>query len=147
MGGNTRKQSTWWLALVQGLLLSLGVYLAAAALIALLLVRAVLPEAGTYPALWAGCALAALAGAALCGTRSPWGRFPGAAASTGAFLAVIAAVGLSCWEEPTLLGRGGILLLCGAAGGLLAGGIGRRRPRRKGGVRSRQHRRREKTGP
>ena len=47
MGGNTRKQSTWWLALVQGLLLSLGVYLAAAALIALLLVRAVLPEAGT----------------------------------------------------------------------------------------------------
>ena len=54
MGGNTRKQSTWWLALVQGLLLSLGVYLAAAALIALLLVRAVLPEAGTYPALWAG---------------------------------------------------------------------------------------------
>ena len=46
MGGNTRKQSTWWLALVQGLLLSLGVYLAAAALIALLLVRAVLPEAG-----------------------------------------------------------------------------------------------------
>ena len=119
MGGNTRKQSTWWLALVQGLLLSLGVYLAAAA----------------------------LAGAALCGARSPWGRFPGAAASTGAFLAVIAAVGLSCWEEPTLLGRGGILLLCGAAGGLLAGGIGRRRPRRKGGVRSRQHRRREKTGP
>ena len=146
MGGNSRKQGNWWLTLGEGLLLALGVYLLAAALIALLAVRAVLPEAGTFPALAVGCVLAAWAGAALCGRRSPWGRFPGAMACAGCFLAVLAAVGILCWEEQSWLGRGGILLLCGAVGGLLAGLAGRRRPRRKGGRRVRSRRRPEKSG-
>ena len=72
MGGNSRKQGNWWLTLGEGLLLALGVYLLATALIALLTVRAVLPEAGTFPALAVGCVLAAWAGAATKRTVALW---------------------------------------------------------------------------
>ena len=67
----------------------------------------------------------------LCARRCAWGSLPGAVAGTGIFLLVLAAAALLCWEEIAWLGRGGVLLACGALGGLLAGLLGGK-PGRKG---------------
>lgn len=135
MGGNNRKKTTWGLKLVEGILLSLGIYLAAAALTALLAVQAVMPETWIFPCLGVGSCLAAWAGGIFCRRESPWGHFPGAMACVGGFLLVLTVVALLCWEEIAWLGRGGALLVCGGIGGLLSGLVGGRKSRRKDGRR------------
>ena len=96
-----------------------------------LLVGAVLPEAGAFPATAVSCCLASMAGAMTCVRRSPWGSLPSAMTCAGGFLLVLIAVALLCWQQITWLGQGGVLLLCGAGGGLLAGLLGGRRRKRK----------------
>ena len=110
----------------------------------LLLVKAVLPEAGAFPILAAGCCLSACLGGLTCTRRSPWGSLPSALVCAAGFLAVLIVVSLLCWKQISWLGRGGLLLLCGAGGGLLAGVLGGRRRRRKGGKRVRPVRKKEK---
>ena len=55
-----------WAPLPQGIGLALGAYLLAQPLLALLVVKGVLPEARAFPAVAAACALATLAGALYC---------------------------------------------------------------------------------
>ena len=103
-----------------------------------------MPEAGAFPAAAVGCCLASWAGAMTCVRRGPWGSLPSAMICAGGFLLVLVAVALLCWQQITWLGQGGILLLCGAGGGLLAGLLGSRSRRRKGGRRVRPARKAEK---
>ena len=131
MGKTGRSETPLWMTFVQGVLVSAGVYLVFAALTALLAVRGVLPERGIFPAVAAGCVLAACAGGVLCARRSPWGSLPSAMVCAAGFLAVVIAIGLLCWQSIAWLGQGGILIGCGAAGGVLAGLLGGRRSRRK----------------
>ena len=140
-----RGETALWLVFVRGVLVSGAVYLAAAALTALLAVKGLLPEGGILPALAAGCALAACVGGLLCARRSPWGSLPSALVCAGGFLVVVTAVGLLCWQTGVAwLGHGGILLGCGGAGGLLAGLLGGRKGRRKRVRRPRAGKRLEK---
>ena len=113
--GNGRKQTALWLVFVEGAALSLGIYLLLTVLLSALVVKAVLPEEGSFPAVAASCCLASFAGAMLSVRRSSWGSLASAMVSAAGFL----------------LGRGGVLLLCGAGGGLLAGLLGGRRRKRK----------------
>ena len=130
--GNGRKQTALlWLVFLQGVGLALGIYLLLMVLASALLVGAVLPEAGAFPAAAVGCCLASWAGAMTCVRRGPWGSLPSAMICAGGFLLVLVAVALLCWQQITWLGRGGVLLLCGAGGGLLAGLLGGRRRKRK----------------
>lgn len=118
-----------------GVALSLGVYLLVTVLASLLLVKTVLPEAGAFPVLAAGCCLSACLGGLTCTRRSPGAacqcpgvcrRFSGSADRRESALL----------ETDLVAGPGGgLLLLCGAGGGLLAGVLGGRRRRRKGGKR------------
>ena len=125
--GNGRKQTALWLVFVEGAALSLGIYLLLTVLLSALVVKAVLPEEGSFPAVAASCCLASFAGAMLSVRRSSWGSL----ASAAGFLLAVVAVALLCWQQITWLGRGGVLLLCGAGGGLLAGLLGGRRRKRK----------------
>ena len=125
--GNGRKQTALWLVFVEGAALSLGIYLLLTVLLSALVVKAVLPEEGSFPAVAASCCLASFAGAMLSVRRSSWGSLVSAAG----FLLAVVAVALLCWQQITWLGRGGVLLLCGAGGGLLAGLLGGRRRKRK----------------
>ena len=144
MGNGRKKDTALWMVFVQGVALSLGVYLLVTVLASLLLVKAVLPEAGAFPILAAGCCLSACLGGLTCTRRSPWGSLPSALVCAAGFLAVLIVVSLLCWKQISWLGRGGLLLLCGAGGGLLAGVLGGRRRCRKGGKRGRPVRKKEK---
>ena len=122
--GNGRKQTALWLVFVEGAALSLGIYLLLTVLLSALVVKAVLPEEGSFPAVAASCCLASFAGAMLSVRRSSWGSLASAMVSAAGFLLAVVAVALLCWQQITWLGRGGVLLLCGAGGGLLAGLLG-----------------------
>ena len=127
-----RKATAVWAVLLKGLGLALGVYLAGVLLLALLLARGAVPEGGALPAVGALCLAASLAGGLLTARRTRWGTLPSALLCAASFAAVLAAVGLLCWrEEIQWLGQGGILPLCALAGGLLAGVLASRRPRRR----------------
>ena len=134
MGNGRKKDTALWMVFVQGVALSLGVYLLVTVLASLLLVKAVLPEAGAFPVLAAGCCLSACLGGLTCTRRSPWGSLPSALMCAAGFLAVLIVVSLLCWKQISWLGRGG----------LLAGVLGGRRRRRKGGKRVRPVRKKEK---
>ena len=125
--GNGRKQTALWLVFVEGAALSLGIYLLLTVLLSALVVKAVLPEEGSFPAVAASCCLASFAGAMLSVRRSSWGSLASAMVSAAGFLLAVVAVALLCWQQITWLGRGGVLLLCGAGGGLLAGLLGHSR--------------------
>lgn len=125
----SRKQAPPWRAFAWGLLVSVGLYLCLMVLLALLVVRGVLGEEGAYPAIAVACGVSALSGGLVCVRNAPMGRLPAAMLCAGGFAAVLAAVGLLCWEEGITV-RGLVLLGCVLAGGLLAGAAGHRRGRR-----------------
>ena len=126
-----------WAPLPQGVGLALGIDLLAQPLLALLAVKGVLPEDRAFPAVAAVCALAALLGGLYCAARCPWGTLVSGLACGATMAAVLAALGLLCWQRVDWMGRGGVVLLCALGGGLLAGLLGWKGGRR---VRKRQRR-------
>ena len=84
--GNGRKQTALWLVFVEGAALSLGIYLLLTVLLSALVVKAVLPEEGSFPAVAASCCLASFAGAMLSVRRSSWGSLASAMVSASTFL-------------------------------------------------------------
>ena len=127
--GNGRKQRAVWTCLVQGILLSLGIYLALLLLVTLLVVKGALGEDAAFPALAVSCGAAALAGGLLCARRSSWGTMPSALASALGFAAVLGVTALLCWAGGIAM-SGLILLVCAGAGGVAAGFFGGKRGRR-----------------
>ena len=132
-----RKQAPPWRAFAWGVLVSLGLYLGLLLVLALLAVRGVLGEGGTFPAIAVSCGVSALAGGLVCVRGAPIGRFPAALLCAAGFAAVLVAGCLLCWEEGVTV-RGVELLGCLLAGSLLAGAAGGKRGRR---VKSRSRRR------
>ena len=124
-----KKQASPWRAFVWGILVSLGMYIGLVLLLALLAVRGILGEGGTFPAIAAACGASALAGGLVCVREAPVGRLPGALLCAAGFAAVLAAGCLLCWEGGVTL-RGLVLLGCLLAGGLLAAATGGKRGRR-----------------
>ncbi len=130
--GKGKKQSPNGLVFVKGLFLSFGIYLLGQLLVTLLVVKGALREERMFPVIAVLCLLAALAGGLLCARRPVWGPLPSAMLCALLFAAVLAAVGILCWEEGiSWAGRGGILMLCALAGGLLAGLLGSGRRKKK----------------
>lgn len=123
------KKLAVWQGLLAGVLLSLGVYLLGLLCLALLLVKGILPEGGSFPMVAVLCVLAALAGGALSVHLTRWRM--GGVLTAALFLLVLLLAGLGFWEEVAWLGQGGILILCGLAGGLLAGVAAPQKRRRR----------------
>lgn len=123
-----RKKLVVWQGFLAGGLLSLGVYLLGLLLTALLLVKGMLPEGARFPVVAALCALAALVGGALTVRLTRWKA--GGILTALIFLFALLLAGLGFWEEITWMGHGGILLLCGLAGGALSGAASPK-PRRR----------------
>ncbi|MFR4086955.1 MAG: hypothetical protein ACLT1A_03385 [Dysosmobacter sp.] len=122
--GNGRKQTALWLVFVEGAALSLGIYLLLTVLLSALVVKAVLPEEGSFPAVAASCCLASFAGAMLSVRRSSWGSLASAMVSAAGFLLAVVAVALLCWQQITWLGRGGVLLPVRRRRGTSGGPVG-----------------------
>ena len=134
--GKERKKTAEWVWPLRGFLLALGLYVGLVALTALLTVRGTVGEEVTLPAVGGGCAIAAFVGGVLSARKGSWPPMSGALAVAGGLALCMVAVGLT-WEEG--IGTGAVILLvCCAAGGLLAGLTGRRSGRR---VRGRAQRR------
>ena len=102
--GNGRKQTALWLVFVEGAALSLGIYLLLTVLLSALVVKAVLPEEGSFPAVAASCCLASFAGAMLSVRRSSWGSLASAMVSAAGFLLAVVAVALLCWAAGACCG-------------------------------------------
>ena len=119
-----------WVPLPQGIGLALGMDLLAQPLLALLAVKGVLGEEQMFPAVAAACALATLAGALYCAARCPWGTLVSGLGCGAGVAAVLAALGLLCWQQVDWTGRGGVVLLCALGAGLLGGLLGRKGGRR-----------------
>jgi len=117
-----RKQLAAWKGLLAGGLLTLGMYLAGLLFLTLLLVKGTISERWRFTAVAVLCGLSALAGGMATVRLTRWRA--GGVLTTVIFLALLSLAGLGFWDEVTWFGRGGILLLCGLAGGLLAGLIG-----------------------
>ncbi|MFR1616554.1 MAG: hypothetical protein ACLSUM_04060 [Dysosmobacter welbionis] len=128
--GNGRKQTALWLVFVEGAALSLGIYLLLTVLLSALVVKAVLPEVGSFPAVAESFCLASFAGAMLSVRRSSWGSLASAMVSAAGFLLAVVAVALLCWQQITWLGRGRAAAVRRRRG-LLAGLLGGRRRKRK----------------
>lgn len=124
-----RKQLAIWQGFLAGSLLSMGVYLLGLLLLTLLLVKGTLSEGGSFPIVAVLCTLSALAGGALTVRLTGWRA--GGLLTAAIFLSVLILAGLGFWEEIAWLGRGGILLLCGLAGGIAAGAAGPKKRRRR----------------
>lgn len=124
-----RKKLAVWQGFLAGGLLSLGVYLLGLMLLALLMVKGTLSEGGSFPLVAVLCVLAALAGGLLTVRLTHWRA--GGVLTAAMFLCVLLLAGLGFWEEISWLGRGGVLLLCGLVGGLLAGIAGPKKRRRR----------------
>lgn len=134
--GKERKKTAEWVWPLRGLLLTLGLYTGLVALVALLTVRGTVGEEAALPAMGGACAAAAFTGGLLSARKGSWPPMSGALAVAGGLALCMVAVGLT-WEEG--IGTGAVVLLtCCAAGGLLAGLVGRRPGRR---VRGRTQRR------
>ena len=124
-----RKKLAVWQGFLAGGLLTLSVYLLGLLLLTLLLVKGALSEGGSFAMVAALCVLATLAGGLLTVRLTLWRA--GGVLTAALFLSVLLLAGLGFWEEIAWLGRGGILLLCGLAGGLLAGVAGPKKRRRR----------------
>ena len=132
MGKRQKKELVVWAVFLRGSLLSFGVYLTGVLLLSLLAVKGVVPESAVFPIVAAVCALGTLAGGVMAARGTSWGTVPAALLNTVIFAAVLLAVGMACWPDGiSWAGRGGILLICALAGGIVAGLAGGRRARRR----------------
>ena len=123
-----RKKWSMWQAFLAGELTSLGVYLIGLLFLTLFLVKGMLSEGGSFPVIAVLCMLSSLAGGLMTVHLARW-RAAGIL-TAAVFLSVLLWAGLGFWEEVSWLGHGGILLLCGLTGGLLAGIAGPKTRRR-----------------
>ena len=130
MGKDRRKQAVW-VVFLRGELIALGIYLLGIMLLALLVVKGVLPERGVYPAVAVMCLLTAMTAGLLAVRKSSLGRLSAGILSAVIFGAILLLVGTCAWQEITWTGRGGVLLLCALCGGILSAMMGGQK-RRKG---------------
>ncbi|MDY5613570.1 hypothetical protein [Dysosmobacter sp.] len=130
MAKGKKKRTATGVVLLQGTAAAVGVYLAGVLLLALLVVKGVVPERAAFPAVAVLCLLGALSGGGVAARGTPWGPLPAALLNTALFAAVLLVVGLACWPDG-VGGRGVVLLLCALGGGLAAGVLGGRRGRRR----------------
>lgn len=116
MGGGKKKHPAW-VPYLEGLLLTLGIYLAGHLLLALLIVRGTIGEGAAFPVTAALCLLAAAGGGVLAGRRA--GKPASAVGTAALFAAILVCCGLSGagaeWD-----GRDGVVLLCALCGGVAA---------------------------
>ncbi|MCI9331314.1 MAG: hypothetical protein HFG05_03970 [Oscillibacter sp.] len=124
-----RKKLAVWQGFLAGGLLTLGIYFLGLLFLTLLLVKGILSEGGSFPLVAALCTLSTLAGGLITVRLTHWRA--GGVLTASIFLCVLVLAGLSFWEQIFWLGHGGGLLLCGLAGGLLAGVAGPKNRRRR----------------
>lgn len=126
-----KKQPAAWSSLLRSVILSVGIYLLLTLLIALLLVKGILPIHIGVVAVLVSCLLATLLGALSFARIAPWGALPSALLAAAAFGVILIVVGLLGWDSGvTWTGRGGAILLAVLAGGVVAGLTGKKRGRR-----------------
>lgn len=119
--GTARKKTPAGMVVLQGVLVSLAIYLLAAVVLALLAVKGVMPEESLFPVLAVCCGVCALAGGMTCARRVPWGVLPGADGCCCRIRSGSGGVGLLRWTDGVHLDRRGRILLACVWGAALSG--------------------------
>lgn len=132
---NDKKPAGEWSVFLQGGMLSLLFYLVCVAVLALVLVRGILPERFEMTVVASAAFLAAMLGGIMVSNRSSLAKLSAAMISAGVFAVILAAVGMIGWRESFWGGCGALLVACVFAGGAVAGvwGAGKRKKRRQRG--------------
>ena len=126
-----RKSGALWLIIARGVSVSLLIWACGAGLLAGVMTAGGVGEEGAFPILLGLTAFAAFAGAFSVTRRTPWGSLMSAALVAGLFTALLLCMGMLSWREIAWGGHGGKLLAWAAAGGIAAGILGRRRPKKR----------------
>lgn len=129
--GKEKRKAAAWMVFARGSLVSLWMYLVGIFLAALFLVKGILPETAMFPMVAVLCMLASLCGGLLVGGSSPWGTLPASMLNAAVFSGILILAGIACWHEVPWSGRGGVILACALAGGVLAGVLARPKGRRR----------------
>ena len=126
-----RKSGALWVIVARGVLLSLLVWACGTGLLAGVMTAGVLGEESAFPILLGLTAFAAFLGAVSVVRHTPWGSLMSAAFVAACFTTLLLCMGLLSWRQIAWGGHGGQLLAWSAAGGIAAGILGRRRPKKR----------------
>ena len=133
------KGRTLGIDLVVSVGIGMGVYLLAQLLLALLVVKSVVPESGVLGIQVLVGGMGTLLGGLWAAKVLPWGPLPSGAAAALGTAAVTALLGMLLYDGVALTAETGLRLGVMLGGGLLAGGLratgGGHRKRRRGAVR------------
>jgi len=130
--GKTKKQvAPPARVMLRGILLTIGAEIVALMVLALLLVKGIVPENVIFPVVAVMCLVATLLGGLSVARKTPWGVMATAMFQAGGVAILMLAIGFGCWQQISWSGQGGCLLLCVLAGGVLAGILGRQKGKRK----------------
>lgn len=121
------KQPNIGVVLLKSTGLSLGGYLLGILLMAFGAVRTNVRDTVLFSVMAGICILSSFLGGTLAARRLPWGTLPSALLGTGCYGMIMMLVGLCAWDQLSVSGRGGVLLLCVIAGGAIAGLAGSRK--------------------
>lgn len=129
--GTGKNRTPVWMIYMQGLGLSLGLYLLAIFFLAWLMTNGTLGERSAFPAIAISCMLSALIGSLRCAGRM--GKLPGGLLCGAGFALTIVIIGLFFWDGFAL--RGFLLplliLVSSLISGMLSGTLRKKRKRRR----------------
>ena len=118
--------------LLQGLGVSLALYVLGQMILAALAIRGILPEQSLAAGVMVMVFLSAWCGSFFCASRLPWGALPAAMLHTAIFAFALVVAALLIWNQLTLAGQGSGVLISLLAGGIIAALCGGKvHPRRK----------------
>lgn len=132
-----KKSVGEWGVFLQGAMLSLGTYVVCMFVLALMLVKGILPQEIEMAIVTGGAFFASMLGGIASSNGSSLGRFPASMISAGVFAIILITVGLIGWRETFWGGSSAVLLVCVMAGGVVAGlwSARKRKPRKQRGKR------------
>jgi len=121
-----------WLSLLEAVGITLGVYVLLQLLLALLMVKGILPQEHTVVSLVAACGIASLLGGVFAVRKVMLSSaLTRGILNSACFCAVLALLGIGIYGRLMIQGSGGLLLVTALLGGLVAGLLGNRKGKKK----------------
>lgn len=128
-----KRKTPAWAVFPEGALISLGIYIALQCLLAMLTVKAMIPESAGFRVQMVSAVLAAFCGGLFTVRRaSSLGTLWAALLTTVSFVVILLMAAILIYDGVSWSGQTAALLSCMLAGGILAGMVGSKGGKRKG---------------
>lgn len=127
-----KRKTPAWAVFPEGALVSLGIYIAFQYLLAMLTVKAIVPESAVFRCQMAGAVLSAFCGGLFAVRRaSSMGTLWAALLTTASFVILLFAAAVLIYDGISWTKQTAALLVCMLTGGLLTGMLGSRHRKRQ----------------